>query len=222
MRSRRSLRPQRRPVFLGCEGESELGYGSLIREFREEFRADIHLMVELLRPGGGDPLSLLELARHKILSYQRNHEMRCDIRAVLLDTDQLRKNPARDTEMFGIAKENGIRLILQEPSHEGLLLRHIDGCHSLRPPTAAAALAELRRHWPDYTKGSSAARLATRIRLEHVRQAATVEPELVGFLRENRVSPLNLRGGELNPVLGSQVFFGSSALMNFSDAEFIQ
>lgn len=184
MRRRRILRPQRRPVFLGCEGESELGYGSLIRMFREEVRADIHLMVELLRPGGGDPLSLVELACQKIMTYERNREMRCAIRAVLLDRDQLRKNLDRDARMFSLAKDKSIRLILQDPSHEGLLLRHIDGCENLRPPTPSAALVELRRRWPDYTKGSSAARLATRIRPEHIRQAASAELELAAFLRD--------------------------------------
>lgn len=184
MKNRRSLRHQRRPAFLGCEGESELGYGSLIRMLREELRPDLHLMVELLRPGGGDPLSLVELACQKIMTYERNREMRCGIRAVLLDTDQLRKNPERDAKMVILAKDNRIRLIFQDPSHEGLLLRHIDGLKSLRPPTAAAALAELRRHWSGYTKGSSGSQLAARIRVESIRQAASVELELAAFLRD--------------------------------------
>ncbi len=184
MRRRRRLRPQRRPAFLGCEGESELGYGSLIRMRREEFRQDLHLMVELLRPGGGDPLSLVELAYQKIMTYERNRSMRCAIRAVLLDRDNLGENPKRDANMFSLARDNRIRLIWQDPSHEAVLLRHIDGCQNLRPRTAAAALSVLRRHWPEYTKGSSAARLASRIRLEHIRQAASVELELGAFLRD--------------------------------------
>jgi hypothetical protein len=179
---RRSLRPQRRPAFLGCEGESELGYGSLIRMRREEFRPDLHLMVEVLRPGGGDPLSLVELAYKKIIAYERNRGMRCVIRAVLLDRDKLGESPDRDAKMLSQAKDNNIRLIWQDPSHEGLLLRHIHGCQNLRPPTAAAALAELRRHWPDYTKGSSATRLATHIAVAHIRQATSVQPELAAFL----------------------------------------
>jgi hypothetical protein len=184
MKRRRSLRPQRRPAFLGCEGESELAYGSLIRLRREEFRPDLHLMVELLRPGGGDPLSLVELAYQKIIAYERNRDTRCAIRAVLLDRDKLGESPDRDAQMYSLAKENDIRLIWQDPSHEGLLLRHIDGCQNLRPPTAAAALAELRKHWPDYTKGSSAARLAIRITVDQIRQATAVQPELAAFLRD--------------------------------------
>ncbi len=58
MRRRRTARPQRRPVFLGCEGESERGYGTLIGRLRDELRPDLHLDVTLLRPGGGDPLAL--------------------------------------------------------------------------------------------------------------------------------------------------------------------
>jgi hypothetical protein len=33
MRRRRLLIPQRRRIFLGCEGESERGYGALIGRF---------------------------------------------------------------------------------------------------------------------------------------------------------------------------------------------
>jgi hypothetical protein len=49
-------------VFLGCEGESERGYGILIRQLLNEQRKDIFLDVVLLKPGGSDPLALLERA----------------------------------------------------------------------------------------------------------------------------------------------------------------
>jgi hypothetical protein len=44
-------------------------------------------------------------------------------------------------------------LIWQEPCHEAVLLRHVAGCDQLRPQTSAAAIAELRKCWPDYQKG---------------------------------------------------------------------
>jgi hypothetical protein len=66
MRRRRSLIPQRRRIFLGCEGESERAYGALVGRLLEKRRRDRHLDVVLLRPGGGDPLALLELAIKRI------------------------------------------------------------------------------------------------------------------------------------------------------------
>jgi len=66
MRRRRLFIPQRRRIFLGCEGESERGYGALIGRLLESQRRDVHLQVVLLKPGGGDPLALIEQARKRI------------------------------------------------------------------------------------------------------------------------------------------------------------
>jgi len=184
MRRRRPKRPQRRPVFFGCEGESEVGYGQLIRRLRDEYRLDLHLDVTLLRPGGGDPLALIELACEKIARKQSNRDIRYSIRAVLLDRDKLGRNQHRDHDMFDLATNEGLRLIWQDPCHEGFLLRHLDGCQSLRPSSAVAALAELVRRWPDYTKGSSAAQLARRIGLQQIAAATAVEPMLRDFLHD--------------------------------------
>jgi hypothetical protein len=60
---RRPTIPQRRRIFLGCEGESERSYSALLNQVAlEERNLHIALDVELLRPGGGDPLALVQLA----------------------------------------------------------------------------------------------------------------------------------------------------------------
>lgn len=184
MRRRRIARPQRKPVFLGCEGESELGYGAFLRRLREEHRPDLHIELALLRPGGGDPLALVELACQKTEHYEITRGMRFHVRAVLLDRDLLGESSGRDAKMFALATNSRIRLVWQDPSHEALLLRHIDGCQNLRPATAAIALAELRRRWPSYSKGSSGAELSRKIALQHVKAAASVEPDLRAFCQK--------------------------------------
>jgi len=183
MRRRRTARPQRRPVFLGCEGESERGYATLIGRLREQLRPDLHLDVKLLRPGGGDPLALVQRACEIIARNERNHDFRYTVRAILLDSDKLGQTPTRDENMIRIAEGERLHLIWQEPSHEALLLRHLDGCQTLRPPSAAAALTELLRRWPDYMKASSADRLSTRIGAQQIAAAASVETSLREFLR---------------------------------------
>ncbi len=184
MSRRRPARPQRRPVFLGCEGESERGYGRLLGRLREELRSDLHLAATLLRPGGGDPLALVELACQKIAHDESNRQIRYSIRAILLDSDTLGQDQQRDERMFRLAHKESLRLIWQEPYHEALLLRHLDGCQTLRPQSSAAALTELTRRWPDYTKGSSADQLLRRIGIQQIATAASVEPELRDFLRD--------------------------------------
>jgi hypothetical protein len=113
MRLRRPALPQRRPVFFGCEGESEFGYGALIRRLLEQHRRDLHLDVILLRPGGGDPLALVELACQKITRNERSRNIRYSIRAVLLDSDKLGGNQQRDQTMFRLAQSQDLRLIWQ-------------------------------------------------------------------------------------------------------------
>jgi hypothetical protein len=184
MRRRRPTIPQRRRIFLGCEGESERGYGALISRLLETQRRDVHLQVVLLKPGGGDPLALIERADKLILAGERKSESPYLHRAVLIDDDRLGQAPARDAQIASIAQSARIRVIWQRPCHEALLLRHLDGCQHLRPPTSSHALAELRQRWPEYVKGMPALRLADRIDASAIRRVFAVEAELAAFLSE--------------------------------------
>jgi hypothetical protein len=184
MRRRRPIIPQRRRIFLGCEGESERGYGALIGRLLETQRRDVHLHVVLLRPGGGDPLALIERARKLILEGERKSESPYMHRAVLVDRDRLGQAPLRDAQIALIAEAARIRVIWQRPCHEALLLRHLEGCQQLQPPTSPQALATLRQHWPEYVKGMPALRLADRINDVAIRRALQVETELAGFLAD--------------------------------------
>jgi hypothetical protein len=183
MRRRRATIPVRTRIFLGCEGESEQGYGALLTRLAEE--AGLHLAIHsvLLRPGGGDPLDLVALA----IEMSRRAESKRGAfatKAVLLDRDKLGITPERDQRLFPLAAENGLRLIWQNPTHEALLLRHLDGCHQLRPQTAALALAELERRWAGYRKPMSAVRLSTCLGIAELRRVCAVEESLQEFLRE--------------------------------------
>lgn len=102
---------------------------------------------------------------------------------ILLDDDLIGQNPVRDQRAHGIANQAGFQFFWQSSCHEALLLRHLDGCATLRPATTPLAEAALRHRWPEYTKGMSAADLAKRIDAAGVRRAAAVEPELATFLQ---------------------------------------
>jgi len=184
MRRRRLLIPQRRRIFLGCEGESERGYGALIGRLLESQRRDVHLHVVLLKPGGGDPLALIEQARKRILEGERKSEAPYVHRAVLIDDDRLGQAPLRDAQITPTAQAARIRVIWQTPCHEALLLRHLDGCQQLQPPTSPQALVELRQRWPEYVKGMPALRLADRIDDAAIRRALQVERELAEFFAD--------------------------------------
>ena len=83
-----------------------------------------------------------------------------------------------------LAREHDIRLIWQEPCHEALLLRHLPGRASDRPPTSKLALTALKAVWKEYEKPMSAASLSRRIDMAGLRRAAAAEPGLREFLND--------------------------------------
>lgn len=180
----RHLRAQRRRLFLGCEGESEQGYTALLQRIADDEGLLVHLDSVLLQPGGGDPCAIIELA---IDQSRRRADRRGDYEArfVLLDTDKLGQSPQRDNRGRQAALNEGLTLVWQAPCHEALLLRHLDGCVNLQPPTTAVAMQQLVQRWPQYRKAMAAVRLGERIDLPGARRVAGVDAsyaELLGAI----------------------------------------
>jgi len=99
MKRRHATIPPRRRIFLGCEGESEQGYGALLTRIAGQLELHLAPQVILLRPGGGDPLGLVRLAVAK----SRQEEAKRGAffaKAVLLDQDQIGQSPERDQLMY--------------------------------------------------------------------------------------------------------------------------
>ena len=171
---------QRTPIYIGCEGQSEVEYGFLIRSMAEAAGLPVHLRIEDIQ--AGDPLARVECAIARIAYIQRSRE-RFRHRFILLDTDQIRRSPDRADQARRLAVRNGIKLVWQDPCFEALLLRHLPGCAAHRPPDSDNALRALQREWPDYLKPMEPKDLVRRIDLEAVNRAAVVETELAEMLR---------------------------------------
>jgi hypothetical protein len=181
MRSRRTI-IQRAPVFLGCEGESEQAYGQFLNELLRLSDRPFHVEAVNLSPGAGDPISRLQRAKQEIIRRsKRRSEFR--FKAVLLDSDQIDRDQERRRRAERLALELGIKIIWQEPCHEAILLRHLDGFARNRPIRSSDAEDALRSAWPDYRKPMTKVQLARRLTLEAVERAAAVEPSLLELLR---------------------------------------
>ena len=181
MTRRRSSIPQRRTVFVGCEGESESGYAALLQHFLREANLYVHLIIEDLGIGAGDPLSKVAMAVRKLMQLRKSRGAPQD-RLLLLDSDQTENIRDRVAAAQNLAVKHGIKMIWQHPCFEALLLRHLPNCASRRPPGTAEAMRALRREWAEYTKPMTRAELLKRIRLQEVLRAAAVEPQLCAFL----------------------------------------
>lgn len=177
MRRHRPNIPPRRPIFLGCEGSSEVGYGTVLSKLAHNLPGvHVHIVVKNLQPGAGDPLQLVNRAIRLISDIERRRT-RFTVKAILLDQGEAEKMK----QAAFVAKTAGIdHLIWQAPDHEGLLLRHIAGCEHRRPPSGSS-MSALRKEWPTYTKGMSAQALIERIGIDELKRASTVEAELRNF-----------------------------------------
>jgi hypothetical protein len=180
-RQPRRIVPQRRRLFVGCEGESEQGYTALLGRIAESLRIPVHLDAVLLQPGGGDPLALVELAVQRA-SERSARRGTYEGTFILLDDDKLRIAPDRDAQIAPLAQSAGLVLIWQHTCHEALLLRHLEGCAQRRPGNTQLALAALGQEWQAYRKGLPATRLAERIDHLALTRAAAVEPKLADLL----------------------------------------
>lgn len=178
MRGRRIIERRAR-IFLGCEGESEQGYGVLLQRFTASESLKIQIVIRNLQPAG-DPLALAEKA---VLIFDKENRKASLIgKAILLDADRLAEPPDRGRRASELLRREGFIAIWQKPDHEGLLLRHFDG-HDHDDPARGRSMAALQAVWPGYRKNMAAADLQRQLTLEHVTRAAGVTPELMTLLR---------------------------------------
>lgn len=173
---------QRRPVYVGCEGASEAGYAGLLQDLIRDAGVPVHLHIDELGPGTGDPLSRIEMAVLRLKQLERKRSAPRD-RFALLDSDQAERDPQRAERAIRLAAEYGITIVWQHPCFEALLLRHLEGKAGNRPPDTPGAIRALQREWAGYAKGTKRADLAHRIDYAAVVRAAVVEPDLAVLLR---------------------------------------
>ncbi|TAL26943.1 MAG: hypothetical protein EPN97_18425 [Alphaproteobacteria bacterium] len=182
MSRRRPFKPLRRPVFVGCEGESECGYASRVQDILREADVPVHLIIEDLGQGAGDPLSRVEMAVRKLEHLRKTRGAPSD-RFVLLDHDQTAADPQRAIKACQLAVAHNIQIVWQRPCFEAVLLRHLAGCVTRRPPDTTESERALKREWPEYEKPMNRSKFAAKIGRAEILQAATVEPELDAMLR---------------------------------------
>ncbi|MGI4813269.1 MAG: RloB domain-containing protein [Janthinobacterium lividum] len=179
MRRRPSKIPQRKRIFVGCEGESERSYIALLQQLLGR-NTEFQLVAEVLN--GGDPLALIESAEKAL---RRDRALARDAffeRFVILDADLRGRAIHRDDSCIRLAQELSIRLVWQEPSHEAVLLRHLPDCEQRRPPSSRESEEQLRAQWPGYVKNFGRDKLSERIDATALRRVRRYEPSLAVLL----------------------------------------
>ena len=178
--SGRARIPRRRRIFLGCEGESEQGYGAFLDRLAQDNGHHVHIKAVNLQPAG-DPIKLTKKA---IDSAKRDARSRgaFEVRAVLLDADRLSATPAMKGQVHDLLAAEEFIIIWQIQDHEAHLLRHFAG-HEHDNPPSSQTLARLQAHWPGYRKGMPSSEIRRVLSLDHVKRAAGVTPPLMTLLQ---------------------------------------
>lgn len=173
---------RRKRIFVGCEGDGERSYITLVQRIVEGIHHKVYLDPHLLQPGGGDPLDLCRRAEEVLTRLKRTRDP-YKARYLLIDRDKLGVSPQRDAQMSAILNRIGTQIIYQEPAREALILRHLQSCANRRPGSTELAMQQLLQEWPEYRKNMSAIELARKLDLASLRQAASVENELRAFFQ---------------------------------------
>lgn len=178
--TRRTNIPRRSRFFLGCEGESEQGYGGFLGRLAEAHGLNLHIDAINLQPAG-DPLALAE----KAIGVAARRTARGGpyvARAILLDADKLADNQQRAIEAQRLLHNAQFIAIWQHQDHEAFLLRHFPGHQHDDPPRGGTSVA-LQGQWNGYRKGMPARDIEKVLGFDHVMRAAVVTPALADLLR---------------------------------------
>lgn len=182
MSTQRRQIPRRAPVFLGCEGESERGYGQLLSNIVRQNDLPFHLETVCLNPGSGSAMACIDRANREIRRWERNRT-KFRLKVVMLDTDTVDRKPAERAKVDRAAEDANILIIWQSTCHEAFLLRHFQGHAQDAPPTTNLAQSALAKVWSAYKKPMSSMSLEQEIDIESVRRCASVHPDLQKFLQ---------------------------------------
>lgn len=174
--------PLRRPVYIGCEGASEVSYAGFLQDLIRNADLPVHLVVQELGPGAGDPLARIDMAVSRLSRLRRTRNAPRE-RFAFLDSDQAERDPERAERAQNLAARHDIIILWQRPCFEAVLLRHLQGRAARRPPDTRLAQTALLREWPDYAKPMTRVALAKRLDHAAVLRAAGVEPDLEVLLR---------------------------------------
>jgi hypothetical protein len=182
MRIQRRQIPRRTPVFIGCEGESERGYGQMLSAILRQNDLPFHLETVCLNPGSGSAIACVDRAIREIQRLERNRT-KFSLKVVMIDTDTVDNDPSARAKVDRVALDSGILIIWQSTCHEAFLLRHFHGHAQDAPPTSDLAQSALAKVWPSYRKPMSSMNLVAKIRIENVRRSASVHPDFLKLLQ---------------------------------------
>jgi len=171
--------------FVAVEGESEQSFVTWLQRLSEK---ELHIHLDGVPLGGGGFKSMLE----KAVCLHRRH-CRTGVyrdRFLIVDGDRAEQGDWSIDKLRREAAKHKFIVCVQNPNHEGLLLRMVRGMEC-EIADAASANTKLKRHWETYQKPMNAHALGRRFSIDDLLRAANVDPDLQTILKK-----IGLMGGQ--------------------------
>jgi len=156
--ARRHQRPAKQPIYIGCEGQSEVAYAGLLESILRDKQLGYHLVTDDLGKGAGSLEQKVRQA-HQNIETKLKQKYKFKKRYVMLDADVLNRDESRRRAIEREAADYNIVVIWQRPCFEAVLLNHIERCEYHEPSDSKIAEAQLKKQCPAYSKPPSIAML---------------------------------------------------------------
>ena len=166
---------QQRPrFFLAVEGQSEQSFIAWLQRLANQASLHVHLDAVLLGGGGFKSMvnnALQQLKKRRITggSYKAHF--------LLVDGDRADNNDWPIEKLRNEANKHKITVCVQNPNHEGLLLRMIPGMER-KISSPKSSVTQLKKYWPSYEKPMNANDLTNRFSKEDLLRVARVDADL--------------------------------------------
>ena len=169
---------RRARFFVAVEGESEQSFVAWLQVLSEK---DLHIHLDVALLGGGGFKSMLDKAIQQHRRQCKNSGAYRD-RFLIVDGDRAEQGDWSIEKLRREAAKNKIIVCVQNPNHEGLLLRMVPGMER-NVPDAAASETKLKTRWPNYQKPVNAHSLGRQFSLADLLRVANVDNDLEVLLK---------------------------------------
>jgi hypothetical protein len=177
-----SMRPEivkiRSRFFVAVEGESEQSFVTWLQVLSEQ---ELHIHLDVVLLGGGGFKSMLQKAVR--LHKRRSRRGIYQDRFLILDGDRAEQGDWTIEKLRREAAQKKIIVCVQNPNHEGLLLRMMPDMER-EIPDAASVEARLKNQWPAYQKPMNARALGRQFLLDDLLRVANLDSDLKTLLKK--------------------------------------
>lgn len=164
---------------MAVEGESEQSFLAWLQVLAQK---ELHIHLDGVLLGGGGFKSMLEKA-------VKQHARACKIsgaykdRFLIVDADRAEQGDWSIEKLKCEAEKHKFTVCVQNPNHEGLLLRMMPG---MEREISDAALSEtkLKTRWPNYQKPVNAHTLGRQFSIDDLLRVARVDADWGNFLKK--------------------------------------